>query len=196
MRFFNTCCQVLILKSPSWLVIHLKISNSSQPACRFKNQHLQEGRKKHIIDSPSCTGVHGGAIRLTELALERPILWDICLLHNNELPFKDFFKYCDHSGNDYWKDTKCPAYSGHIGKNFKPKLSIQPVLPFTRIAGKVPIYSPNFVATFNNDSRYFYQMCHAVQNGVVPPTLAQKVISRVDQARLIFSPGYHEFQKL
>ena len=28
-EIFNTCCQVLILKSPSWLVIHLKISNSS-----------------------------------------------------------------------------------------------------------------------------------------------------------------------
>ena len=41
-----------------------------------------------------------------------------------------------------------------------------------------------------------YQMCHAVQDGFVPPTLAQKLISRVDQARLIFSPGYHEFQKL
>ena len=30
----------------------------------------------------------GGVIRLTEVALMRPILWDVCLLHNNELPFK------------------------------------------------------------------------------------------------------------
>ena len=111
------------------------------------------------------------------------------MLHNNELPFKNFFKYCDQSGSDYWKDTKCPAYSGHIGKNFKPKLRILPVLPFTAIRGKVKVYSPDFVATFNNDSRYFYQMCHAVQDGVVSPPLASKVISRVDQARLIFSPG-------
>ena len=146
-------------------------------------------KKKHIIDGPHCTGVHAGAIRLTELKLKRPLLWDVCMLHNNELPFKDFFKYCDQSGNDYWKDTTCPAYSGHIGKNFKPKLNIQPVLPFIAVRGKVKVYAPDFVATLNNDGRYMYQMCHAVQDGFVPPTLAQKLISRVDQARLIFSPG-------
>ena len=27
-------------------------------------------------------------VKLTEVALMRPILWDVCLLHNNELPFK------------------------------------------------------------------------------------------------------------
>ena len=34
----------------------------------------------------------GGVFRLTEVALEKALLWDVCLLHMNELPFKEFFK--------------------------------------------------------------------------------------------------------
>ena len=95
-------------------------------------------------------------------------------------------KYCDAKGAENWKNsTKCPAYSGHIGINFKPTLKLKPVVQFTRIAGKVPILPIDFLKSLNNDGRYMYRICHAVQNGIVPPDLEYKLISRVDSARYV-----------
>ena len=102
----------------------------------------------------------------------------------NELPFKEFFKYCDASGAEDWKTSnKCPTYIGHIGKNFRHKLDQKPPVAFTRIPGKVGVYPPDFVKSLNNDGRYLYYISHAVQNGFVPPSLAEKIIGHVHKAR-------------
>jgi hypothetical protein len=93
-------------------------------------------------------------------------------------------KYCDASGADDWKTSnKCPSYIGHIGKNFKHKLDQKPPVAFTRIPGKVGVYPLDFVKSLNNDGRYLYFISHAIQNGFVPPNLADKIIGHVHKAR-------------
>ena len=126
----------------------------------------------------------GGVFRLTEVALEKALLWDICLLHMNELPFKQFFKYCDASGADDWEtSSKSPTFIGHIGKNFKHKLFQKPPVAFRRIPGKVGVYPLDFVKSLNNDGRYLYFISHAIQDGVVPQYLAKKIIGHTHKAR-------------
>ena len=99
------------------------------------------------------------------------------------MPFKDIFKYCDASGIDTWKNTTGPSYYGNIAKHFKNGLELKQPVQFRPIPGKVPTYAQNFVATLNNDGRYLYEICHAVQNGVVSPELAIKLIGHVHSAR-------------
>ena len=79
----------------------------------------------------------GGVIRRTEETLQRPLLWDVCFLHSNERPFVDFFKYCDGQGIIH--KTTSPTYVGHIGINFKNKLTLKPIINFTTIPGTVYI---------------------------------------------------------
>ena len=102
----------------------------------------------------------------------------------NELPFKEYFNYCDASGDDNWKkSSKCPSYVGHIGKNFRPKLQLKPIVAFRRIPGRVEVYPQSFLKTLNNDGKYLYQISHAIQNGVVPQNLAVKFIGHLHKAR-------------
>ena len=44
MRFFDTWCQVLLLKSPCWLAINLEIQILAQPAWRLKKSSLAKSQ--------------------------------------------------------------------------------------------------------------------------------------------------------
>ena len=93
-------------------------------------------------------------------------------------------KYCDANGAVDWRTSnKCPSYIGHIGRNFKPKLDLKPVIAFQRIPGKVGVYPLDFIKSLNNDGRYLLFISHAIQNGVVPQNLAVKQIGHVNGAR-------------
>ena len=126
----------------------------------------------------------GGAIRLVEeKEIKRAVLWDICLLHTNELPFKKYFKYCDGQGKQI--PTTSPTYEGHIGKTFKDGLELKPIIPFKTIPGKVEILPNDCLKSFNNDTIYFYNICHAIQNGyrTFPQNLVNKIIGHAHQGR-------------
>ena len=115
--------------------------------------------------------------------LLRAVLWAICLLHTNELPFKKYFKYCDNYGKDV--KTTSPTYEGHIGKNFKNGLDLKPIVNFKKITGKVDVFTADFIKSFNNDTRYLYNICHAIQNGHqnFPANLVNKLIGHCHQGR-------------
>ena len=125
----------------------------------------------------------GGAIRLVEEEIKRPVLWDICLLHCNELPFKKFFKYCDAQGKDV--NTTSPSYDGHIGKTFKDGLELMPIVNFKTVPGKLEILPNDFINSLNNDSKYLYKICHAIMGGYrrFPQNLIYKIIGKAHQGR-------------
>ena len=58
------------------------------------------------------TGAKGGAIRMIELKLNKPVHWFICQLQANELPLRHLFQTLDE------KTTDPKGYSGNIGKVF------------------------------------------------------------------------------
>ncbi|GBM75501.1 hypothetical protein AVEN_42993-1 [Araneus ventricosus] len=57
------------------------------------------------------TGWKNGVILNTELKIQLPLQWFICLLHLNELPFKYLNEYLDR------KTTEPASFSGKIGNN-------------------------------------------------------------------------------
>ena len=85
----------------------------------------------------------------------------ICLLHQNELPFRHLFELIDG------KATGPESYTGSIGKKISGKdgLTLKPLAEsydFERIDGKVPIIDYELE---NNDLKYLYALCHLIQNG-------------------------------
>ena len=93
--------------------------------------------------------------------MQRPLQWIVCLLHENELPFRHLFEKIDG------KTTGPDSYSGPIGKQISGKdgLKLEPLensKNFKPIRGKVPKI---YYALENNDLKYFYRLCHLVQDG-------------------------------
>ncbi|GBM06554.1 hypothetical protein AVEN_220006-1 [Araneus ventricosus] len=63
-----------------------------------------------FIGTATNTGQKNGVILNIELKIQRPLQWLICLLHFNDLPFKDLNKYLN-------VETTAPAsFSGKIVK--------------------------------------------------------------------------------
>lgn len=69
------------------------------------------------IDAMGCdgtvtnTGHEGGAIRLFELAYNRPVQWNVCMLHLNELPLRALIEKLDGKFKSknlltYWRTSK------------------------------------------------------------------------------------------
>ena len=107
------------------------------------------------------TGADGGAIRLCECNLNSPVQWIVCLLHQNELPFRHLFFKIDG------KAQGPESFTGSIGKLISAKdgLKLETVensCNFEPIAGKVPKIDYELE---NNDLKYLYKICHLIQDG-------------------------------
>ena len=112
---------------------------------------------------------------MVEKYLGRPLTWSICLLHQNELFFKEYFRYCDYEGKKKEKN-KSPKFNGHIGKLFRDGLDLKPIVDFDQIDGKVENYDAAFIKSLNNDSKYFYEICQAIIAGNFPDELVYKIV--------------------
>ena len=105
------------------------------------------------------TGEHGGVIRLLELYLQHPLQWLICMLHLNELPFREVFKLIDG-------ETSGPGVlKGHIGRllDFDPgNLVVAKYRPVTGITEDMP---QSVKSDLSEDQKYLLKACIAVQLG-------------------------------
>jgi hypothetical protein len=113
------------------------------------------------------TGHLHGSIRYLELFLGKPLQWDICLLHLNELPLRHVFMKLDGT-------TKGPdKFAGTIGSKLNGNVSDWEVVKFK------PIPYDGFVMldnqTVNNlstDQYYAYSFCWGAITGDVDDDLA------------------------
>ena len=102
------------------------------------------------------TGLVGGAIRLTELAVGRPLQWVICMLHLVEIILRHLIERIDgpNCGPDTWL--------GEVGQDIC-KLSknhqemLKPFVKFQRINGLVPSVIHESLE-LNNDQRYLHKV--------------------------------------
>lgn len=77
----------------------------------LKENEIDGGWKVVGSDSTSCiTGNVGGVICLLEKALKRKLYWCICLLHTQELPFRNYFTKKDGP------TTGSNSFKGPVGK--------------------------------------------------------------------------------
>ena len=133
-----------------------------------------------VIGMDGCsvnTGIHAGAIRLTELELGYAIQWVICGLHLIELVFWHILSEVDGV-------TKGPnQLSGPEGQHIHGDIWKLPVVKYKAIPGPVPVLPDKVVKEFSRDQQLAYHYCHAIQNGWMPDHLVNQVIGELDKSR-------------
>ena len=72
---------------------------------------------------------------------------------------------------------------GPIGSTLGEDIWLQPVVAFKAIQGKMPTLPPEVLADLSTDQDLAYQYGHAVENGVVPDSLAGKTIGPLNHSR-------------
>lgn len=105
------------------------------------------------------TGEHNGVIRQLEVAIKRPVQWLVCMLHLNELPFREVFKRLD-------AQTAGPrGFKGPIGNalNFDP-YSL-PIAEFAAIDGNTHDVTVDIKSDLSEDQSYLLRASLVVQQG-------------------------------
>lgn len=118
--------------------------------------------------TPVNTGTNGGAIKLIEDSLNRPLQWLICMLHFNELPFRHIFKQLDG------ESAGPKAFKGKIGKKIGESVSVLPVVNFAPIPvdDVEKVYKQYTGLDLSKDQKYILNIWYAVSSGKFPPSLS------------------------
>ena len=105
------------------------------------------------------TGIHAGAIRLTELLTGNVVQHAICGLHLIELTFWHIMSKVDGV-------TKGPeSLSGPVGSTLHQDIWKDPVVSFTPIPGKVSMMPEEVVKDLSRDQLMIYRYAQAIQSG-------------------------------
>ena len=134
----------------------------------LRDNGIDGGWKVVGSDSTSCiTGNIGDVICLLEKSLGRRLLWSICLLHTNELPFRNLFTTLDGP------TTGSNSFSGPIGKLLPKVAEMEWISTFKAMSG-VPMLEELPEKVFrdlSSDQKYLYLTVQAVISGVIPEQL-------------------------
>jgi len=105
------------------------------------------------------TGKHNGVIRQLEVTLKRPLQWLICMLHLNELPFREVMKVID-------RQTSGPRrFKGPVGSELNVDPCHLPIADFKVVYGEVQDMNDDIKADLSEDQNYLLRACLAVQQG-------------------------------
>lgn len=105
------------------------------------------------------TGEHNGIIRQLEVALKHPLQWLICMLHLNELPFREVFKIVDGP-------TSGPSgFKGPVGSELKFDPCHLPIADFKAVRGQMEDMPDEITADLSEDQKYLLRACLTVQQG-------------------------------
>lgn len=121
------------------------------------------------------TGKKGGAIRLIEEHVNRPLHWFVCLLHGNELPLRHLFEKLDGS------TTGPRSFSGPVGK-LLAKCETLPVAQFKKIECEFPALD---IRDLSTDQQYLNDICLAVKSGHCDEALSNREPGRLVMSRWI-----------
>ena len=103
------------------------------------------------------TGLNGGAIRLIELKLNKPVHWFICQLHANELPLRHLIQTLDG------KTSGPKGYTGNIGKKLERCETLN-IVEFQAIPTSIPEINQSDLST---DQQYLYNIVRSISNGML-----------------------------
>ena len=145
----------------------------------IKNTEL--GEKIKIVGTDgaaSMTGKYNGFFRNLVELLNKPLQWDICLLHTNELPLCHIFIHLDGT-------TNSPAtFTDPIGKKLSGSVSDWPISQFKSISNPhFPEVSPQVLDDLSWDQYYSYRICKAVMAGLVESDLHYLEIGPIVHSR-------------
>lgn len=119
------------------------------------------------------TGQKGGAIRILELQLQKPLQWIICLLHANELPLRHLIRELDG------RTSGPEGLTGPIGKQLV-NCDKLPVVKFNSITSPEILVGDNELST---DQQYLLEIHRAVSSGECSSHLAARNPGKMSHSR-------------
>jgi hypothetical protein len=156
-------------------------SGSSKSICNSITSFLQQhniGTNNLIAvgcdGTVTNTGRKGGVIRLLEEHLERPLQWQVCMLHMNELPLRHLFLHL------YGKTSGPTVFTGEIGKAIVNCQQLN-VCEYVPIPVSLPHYLENI--ELSTDQKYLWDICNAVSSGNCPKNLEMREPGSLNHAR-------------
>lgn len=103
--------------------------------------------------------MRNGIIRNIEESLKKPLQWLICLLHCNELPFRDIFRSLDG-------ETSGPVgFKGEIGRRLMYNVRDLPLIEFESVQGYSMSVPEDVRKTLSKDQAYLLRATEVVQLG-------------------------------
>ncbi len=99
------------------------------------------------------------------------------MLHLNELPLRHLFKHLDGA------TTGPNTYKGPIGSAIVNDLRFLPVISFKKVSGRVLKLPAHVISGFTGDQKYLYELCRAVQKGIVSPSLETRSPGKICESR-------------
>ena len=146
---------------------------------------LAENNSKESLLAVLCdgtatnTGWKTGMIVTVERELKVPLLWLVCQLHGNELPFRHEYELADGGHG-----TSGPnSFKGPLGSSVIGDIYLLPVTEFEPVPSVLPEFTFNVLQDLSNDQRLLYLYSKAVSEGSLSQNLAEKIPGPVCHAR-------------
>lgn len=140
------------------------------------NLHLDQLKAIGCDGTNVNTGVNGGAIRLLEIELGKPLQWFICLFHLNELLLRHYIHFIDGK-------TKGPRqFAGLIGQHLE-KAEQYPILSFPKLTFKNMPSNFESVKDLSYDQSLLLKYAEAISTGYSGPTLGNCKPGPISHAR-------------
>ena len=124
-------------------------------------------------------GWKDGFIGHVERDLHARLLWLICMLHGNELPFRHYFCYCDGGHGTSGPDS----FKGPIGQSLKGEVHLKDVIQFEVIPTSLEDLDDEVWHDLSRDQKLLYQYTKAIEKGEVSDRLAGQVAGPIDHSR-------------
>ena len=121
------------------------------------------------------TGEKGGAIRMIEQKLNKPVHHFICQLHANELPLRHLVEKIDG------KTSGPHGFTGPIGKELTTCENL-PIVAFEKIDAEEPIVHCKDLST---DQKYLLDIHKTITTGVCPSDLAHRKPGKMAHSRWV-----------
>ena len=128
----------------------------------------------------SMTGWEGGAIHLIEVGKGEKVLWDICLLHTNELPLRHLMK--DQGMETSGKNS----FTGDIGKMIKEDVHLFEVnerFETISVGEDLPEIPEEIVSQLSTDQKYLYKVVKMIRTGHLDHNVLKQVVGCLNHSR-------------
>ena len=125
------------------------------------------------------TGWKDGMMAHVERDMSTLILWLVCQLHGNELPFRHLFSHCDGGLGTSGPDS----FKGPIGKQCKEEIHLKDIVNFEIISTSLVNLDEHIWTDLSRDQKLLYQYVKAIESGLVSDRLAMQVAGPIDHSR-------------
>ena len=125
------------------------------------------------------TGWRDGMLAHVERDIPAVLLWLVCQLHGNELPFRHLFSHCDGGLGTSGPDS----FKGPIGKQCKGEVHLLNVVQFEIISTGLDDLDVSVWSDLSRDQKLLYQYVKAIHSGEVSDRLALQVAGPIDHSR-------------